>query len=400
MELRCGYRYEFFVSIDDGLVPSRLYIRCPELPAGPESIKLDKALCLGELLKFVASLTGLKNIKPYFMESSSVLVTIIRQRQIENSGGGKITLDDLEPGLNCWLARKGFNERDMKELEQLAGGMVQGLIILLRILPRKKTLHSPQAGAQDPKQIQWEGWNKLDPIQVAAIEKLFQGVRARLKIEIEARANSTPEEFPSHESEDAQLEDLAWVASSVVAPRPENQHHLSRSSSFQENAIQRLTRVTDWSTQGQTSMVYEYDIQHSGKPHNIKLCFVQIQLPDHLNLQAGRLLIKIKIADSNQAHAHMFALDATLEDPACRIAFEVHATQMDGKNIIIYPTRRGVKTVGKVNSLADKIIHGDTNQIIAQRCRRYVNIDAGRKDELPVELQRFFQGGYSADLTG
>ncbi|KAG8420044.1 hypothetical protein J3459_011449 [Metarhizium acridum] len=55
LTLRCGYQLEFFVSQDDGHIPSRLYIFCPEIPANIHSISMSKALMLSELFKFVSN---------------------------------------------------------------------------------------------------------------------------------------------------------------------------------------------------------------------------------------------------------------------------------------------------------------------------------------------------------
>lgn len=128
-----GYKYQIYFD------HRRLYIRCPELPAEIWSINPTHAARLSDVVRFSTSVLGITDIRPYFVESSSIVGYILCQARKERLGGHVMTTDDLDTGIKLWLTRKGIGEdADIREIETIAGSLIRGLLMLLHALPRKQ----------------------------------------------------------------------------------------------------------------------------------------------------------------------------------------------------------------------------------------------------------------------
>lgn len=427
--LRSGYRFRFIVSKHDGHIPTRLYIRCPELPNSLYSSQFGSANRLCEVLKLVSVLVGFRNTRPYFMESSTAVATIVRLRRRENDGALSVTLSDLDPGLRLWLNRIGFRDTDMEKLEEVGGGIVQGIMILLHVLPRQdkggklpsellpNLLELPVQG-----QVNHTKYIKVSNVYIDAVKALFQDIRQRTELDYQRHASqpqgfelkvllSRPEGFSetlddsdrtfssgSH-VEEWDAEDLEWAITEMQPVLDSSVNITEVDSNTTLFRVQRLTSITNWSKQGHTSMLYEYNLKAtSANVRNIKLCHIQLITPLEWRDLNGRLLIKIELADAR--HPNLYAIDATQEDPAGRLAIKL-TPQFDSHNDILgsyYHTASGIRAVAKANTLADKLLDGAANREIAEKARRFVYLEAQRKEYLPQHLQRFWHGGYSADV--
>lgn len=433
LTLRCGYQLEFFVSQDDGHVPTRLYIRCPELPANVYSINMSKALMISELFKFVATLTGLTNIRPYFMESSSVLFGIVKARNQENSGGEKTTLAELNVSFKLWLRRKGFEDKDMEKLEQVGQGIIQGLIVLLHCLPQSSHSFRSQDGISHPdslfggRTIRWDGWNKLDPEMVSAVRNLYREVcrrnvakhgedmhrPKRLKRDcgnenaLQALQNSANDCDAAYRNsvDDASPEDFRWIlemADDLQSGTAADSSQDAKTSSCEKGkttrehqSMTRVTSVQNWSLEAGTDLLYEYKVSKQTN-WNLKVCFVQIPVPASVGFVPGQLTVQIEIADEGQTHDRLFAQDARVDDVARRIGFRIRGKNADGAVVEYYPVQRGYASVAKTNTLADKVIHGDETMAISKRPRRFLYLDPPHSSWAP-ELQKFVGGGYTTN---
>ncbi|TPX17021.1 uncharacterized protein E0L32_012331 [Thyridium curvatum] len=138
LELR-GFKYPLYV-MDTGPLAKRLFVRCPKIPADRRSMMNTMACRLCEALRFAISIVDIRDIRPYFLESSSILGHILSIAKNEKAGtAAPLTTSTLDGALKVWLARKGFEkEEDIRRLEQLAGSLSAGLLILLHTLPRRQ----------------------------------------------------------------------------------------------------------------------------------------------------------------------------------------------------------------------------------------------------------------------
>ncbi|KAL4879848.1 hypothetical protein BJY04DRAFT_219656 [Aspergillus karnatakaensis] len=133
-----GYDYPFYMDASAPEYDKRLHIRIPELPAEVWSINTLHAAKLGEILRFSISMLDLKSIRPYFLESSSVIGFILSQARRERLGGEPMTADTIDEDIRVWLLRKGIgDDKDIRTIETLGGTLTKGLLMVLRALPRR-----------------------------------------------------------------------------------------------------------------------------------------------------------------------------------------------------------------------------------------------------------------------
>jgi len=77
-------------------------------------------------------------IRPYFIESSSVVGSILCQARKEILWESAMTIGTLDTGIRLWLARKGIgDDDDIHKIKLLGGSLTHGLLIALYALPRR-----------------------------------------------------------------------------------------------------------------------------------------------------------------------------------------------------------------------------------------------------------------------
>ena len=87
---------------------------------------------------------------------------------------------DLDDGIRLWLYRKGFADPDIEAIETAAGGIVQGLIILIRVLAMRSLARPARLPRNYPeKKIVWDSWTKLNAVDITAVRVLFNEVNDR-----------------------------------------------------------------------------------------------------------------------------------------------------------------------------------------------------------------------------
>ncbi|KAJ3498085.1 hypothetical protein NLG97_g1403 [Lecanicillium saksenae] len=388
---------------------------------------------ISEIIKFASIIVGMSDLRPYFMEYSSVLCGIVRARKQENDGQQPFTLDNIDQSFLSWLSRKGFNGDDIKDLERAGGGIVQGLVILLRCLARRveHKPHKRDKELSEGREIQWHGWKKLDAWRIGEVERVYQSVSERqqyktakdevhhakrhksdmrlqedtisriLSDQVFGQSNDDGEE-----NDDADSDDIEWGAQKAFALLHGNIAadeqapvsaipSLKKGNSTNHHSMKRLSKVSSWSQEMGTDLVYSYQIG-GGTEWNIKLCFVQIPVPVSAGIVPGQLSIKIEIADEGQTHPKLFATDAQLGDIARRIAFRLRGKNSRSEVVEYYPSRAGYATVAKTNTLGDKVIFGDEAVAISRRPRRFLFLDPPGRSWAP-NLQRFVGGSYTSE---
>lgn len=127
---------------------------------------------------------------------------------------------------------------------------------------------------------------------------------------------------------------------------------------------------------------------------------VELLISKALKLRPGIIVIQIEIAAKNSVHEYAFAKDATAIDPARRIALQISGTNRDDKRVMHYPRSSGVSPIFRANTMADKLLNGDHNSIIATRERRFLPWDIGKTGKSEQEKKgRCYEGGHTADYA-
>ena len=212
IELCLGY-YRFEAYVD--LQPSHpiLYIFAPELPWSSRSTNLELARRLDLITRFAVILTNTRLSRDISFESSSAVLRIIRQASEEKKSEDvtKLTFSNLDTGLKAWLYRKDFvNDEDIKMIEDSAGSLTRGLLMLLHVLPRKvhDDTRPARAGSQktDANAILESNRARLRKLHQPFEEEKFQLVRDiynRVHAEKERRV-----EVLLHNAQDPILNDI------------------------------------------------------------------------------------------------------------------------------------------------------------------------------------------------
>ena len=135
-----GYKFPIYLGNNIASTEIRLYIRCPVLPSQVWCVNTAHSVRLSEILRFAVNILGMTEIRPYFVESSSVVGSILCQTRKEKLGAPVMTTDTLDPGIRLWLRRKGVgDEEDIRKIEVLGGSLMRGLMIVMHALPRQET---------------------------------------------------------------------------------------------------------------------------------------------------------------------------------------------------------------------------------------------------------------------
>jgi hypothetical protein len=115
----------------------RLYVYCPELPWTLAIGDWVTARRIDIIIKFAAALTKSEGIWRNVFERCGALVHVLRQAQYEAKTGVRMTTDTLDVNLKAWMYHKGFiNDDDIRKVEQAAGCLTRGILMLLHVFPR------------------------------------------------------------------------------------------------------------------------------------------------------------------------------------------------------------------------------------------------------------------------
>lgn len=98
---------------------------------------VGKVAALCGISKCSGLITKTEQLTAYFLQSSTALSFMYLQRALEELGYPRMTTETLEFSTKVYLAKKGVSDNeDIRKLENLAGYLTCGLVLLLQCLPR------------------------------------------------------------------------------------------------------------------------------------------------------------------------------------------------------------------------------------------------------------------------
>ncbi|KAH8787781.1 hypothetical protein F5883DRAFT_656987 [Diaporthe sp. PMI_573] len=115
---------------------SRLFIAGPEPPNVGSKGKSGNAKLTATRNTFglTAAVSG-ERIRNTFWDSACFFASLFSQARLANEGVEEpLSSTDLAPVFRNWLSYKHFTDNDIKDLEQIAGGMTRGLLQVVTIL--------------------------------------------------------------------------------------------------------------------------------------------------------------------------------------------------------------------------------------------------------------------------
>ncbi|KAB8261064.1 hypothetical protein BDV32DRAFT_137719 [Aspergillus pseudonomiae] len=423
-----GYKYQIYLD------HRRLYIRCPELPAEVWSINPIHAARLSDVVRFATRVLGITDIRPYFVESSSIVGYILSQARKERLGGHIMTTDDLDAGIKLWLIRKGIgDDDDIREIETIAGSLVRGLLMLLHALPRRE--NAVQTPIRPPlPDIGRERTRVHEGFDNGSYEKIKEMVRDRVgkRDELYLECLSTLPKKETGTAEDI-AEDAAEAHQTMTTetlfqvddkegPMKETTSCLEVAHSF-EARVEDLTLLID---QAITDGFLDPNIdllkslaESLGVKSSRKGCLrkgqttgktgctrkiwreerevfqtkeYQYTVPLGMDVGDGTIYVKIEICPFGQRHPKVYATSATDDDPACRLAFYVRFTDSTGSEVRYYERNANTSPLFRANTFVDVLANSVPDEQIAKTPRRYLHYKKGMS---PAGLEGFEGGSYT-----
>lgn len=450
VELR-GHRYAIHVGTS-GAAPERiLCIQCPQLPSQIWSIGGEHAAKVSEAVKFASLLTNLDGIRPYFLEGSSALGVILRQREREKQGAPKMTTETLDDGLYLWLCRKGFSDiQDIRRLEEICGSLMQGLVELLHALPRRQD-NKPQLQptSLSVNQRKRKSPHHLDPAVRDAAQRHCKRViderEARFQqdeavhddesqlIEQQDSCDFSSEETISEffQAPDAQSTSFALVQRHLATVQIAASANTGNANTLeqgvlpnelqefdQEALIDDLNRLAEhmdltpfrsvkvsrkeWQIRRYNWRMESTNFRHhkycfivpNSKVREITIGYCRVTIPTGFDAGDGRIFVTFEVSpDGTSLHPHAYASSATDIDIARLLAIKINGRDSNQNYFAFYATVAGEKALFRANAFADILLKQRSNIEIAKSPRRYLYF---RKGTAPDALKQFEGGRYTS----
>jgi len=192
------HNYEIYLETR-GEGQHRLYAYCPELPWTLAIGDWATAQRIDTIIKFATTLTKTEGIYRNVFERCGAIVHILRQAQYEAKTGVRMTTDTLDVNLKAWMYYKGFiNDEDIRKVEQAAGCLTRGLLMLLHIFPR-----SPYPNNAVP-QTATGNYRKRDhdvafqPEQFQEVKSIFDKVQQAKQARLSISSGGGTNQLSSH----------------------------------------------------------------------------------------------------------------------------------------------------------------------------------------------------------
>lgn len=373
----------------DGSKILRLFIQCPSPLTKLWSSHGRAAYEITNLFRFVSGILDV-TICPWFYESSLVVALAVRGWYDEQLGRIPPTNPkDLNPILRLWLAEKGFKcDTDLFRLAQAANGSLRrGIQILCSQHPRRLRGTSSQ---RLPRSQTVKSSDPCSPEILSQVVTLFKEKAPHLFTASQAsrltRLNPRAQELEC--VDESSVEEA--TAFGILPPDTEETLSMPEQPNQLDEERKRSIRLMLGS-------------KHKGNltsPNNHAFTIRQVGFTITTPLDpAGGFWIKAELAPIGERHPHVWAQDATQEDPGSRLAIRFGIRDSNGDEIgVEYPSAGGWRACYKANRIVDEL-NGDTCLQSSKRPRRHVYVDARHKRLLRThpELEKFVGGAYIGD---
>ncbi|KAK2751804.1 hypothetical protein FQN55_009246 [Onygenales sp. PD_40] len=446
-----GYTFKAFLEIDS-LDVKRVYIHMPTTLTVLWANKWSETRQLGEVFRFASVITNTQGISPYFYNNSLAHLSIIRRYRDEESGiVEKMTRKTIDLNFRDWLNRKGFiQDEHIDKLESLAGSLVEGLLILLHVLPTRP-LEYRQPGSSVPRsKVQRRG--AIEKEKLAEIKSLFRELNAiqGSGFDLEtSKAIEPPEIMPN----DGRVEKLRHLVQErkeeIFLGIQDDEERAELESTFQYSLsanglveAMKARSIDDETEQSGNITIdetgkYTFEFQES-KANELfpslprKATVSKRELHTQMELLAGRKyrgtfrdhqravvfyvhgvslrfygygyddlkrgtesIIQAEIKPVGEKHPRFWAKNARDNDPAVRLGFRVRMELKSGEMVEQYPNSGSEEAPMVANGFIDWM-EGLTDEQIAANPRRYVNVHANVVN-LADSLKPFVGGNYTDD---
>ncbi|KAK2674306.1 hypothetical protein RAB80_009290 [Fusarium oxysporum f. sp. vasinfectum] len=410
-------RYNFILYFDNNY--PRLFIRCPELPSRPSAVPYHHNSKIGEALRFAAKMTGVESSRTAFLETSTVIQSILCQIKAERLGTATpLTTQNIPEGVKFWLFHRGFRDLDdISQLEKLSGTLSRGLLVVLhgrtKLAREGKIRHNSfwrrlrlKLGKQEVR-----AHERFDP-EMYSLARAFYSKLAELsdkevlksctldvtdteEISNDHHGEENNEDEPtaitdcsselqSSLSEAPAMEDLAVTIDPAIIASITNGDNYPLADIFKaENRRKsvsgptRCSGVSDWKKEVQRykATPYRYILpKHTRYKHRrISVGNCRVLFDIDLKVKDSVVGVWIEISPRNNTHPNHYATYALPKDPATRLAFLIAYTDDTTlEQVKAYAFFQGYSAVCRANTLVDRIAEGKDDRDIFLTPRRYL----------------------------
>lgn len=186
-----------------GTAAQTIDIRCLQLLLDVWSMNSMHSARLSVALQSALIMVGMKGIRLYFIESSSMVGSILSQARKERLGNSEMTADTFEPGIKLCLARKGVTQdADIQKIEELGGTLTRGLLMVLHALPRQNPdnqimpLLQRSRRSNNPGKKRVRVHEKIDPEKFKAMKEIVHDRVEKREQGFSRHLSSLPSDVP------------------------------------------------------------------------------------------------------------------------------------------------------------------------------------------------------------
>ncbi|KAJ6125273.1 hypothetical protein N7471_012590 [Penicillium samsonianum] len=344
----------------DGSRILRLFIQSPSPLSELWSSNGRTAHRITSIFRFISRITRVK-LCPTFFESTLVVTLVLIGWYDEKLGRiPPIGPQDLDPLLRIWLAEKGFqSEMDLLRLTEAAGGSLRrGIHIMCSNHPNRaaRRLGTPSRGVRR-SQTRKE-YDHCPPEIFGRVLALFEEKAPHLFLV--SRISSYPRK-----------QDLEPIGEAMDEAMDE---------AMEDSLIGKAMGLRISPPEAQETPISIPNLSQLGEP-------------------AGGFWVKAELSCVGERHPHVWATNATLEDPGSRLAIRIRIRDSDGREIATeYPSSDTWQACYKANRIVDEL-NGDSCLEISKRPRRHIFVDARHKGLLRrhPELEIFVGGAFTGN---
>ncbi|KAK2690697.1 hypothetical protein QWA68_010582 [Fusarium oxysporum] len=438
-------RYNFILYFDNNY--PRLFIRCPELPSRPSAVPYHHNSKIGEALRFAAKMTGVESSRTAFLETSTVIQSILCQIKAERLGTATpLTTQNIPEGVKFWLFHRGFRDLDdISQLEKLSGTLSRGLLVVLhgrtKLAREGKIRHNSfwrrlrlKLGKQEVR-----AHERFDP-EMYSLARAFYSKLAELsdkevlksctldvtdteEISNDHHGEENNEDEPtaitdcsselqSSLSEEPAMEDLAVTIDPAIIASITNGDNYPLADIFKaENRRKsvsgptRCSGVSDWKKEVQRykATPYRYILpKHTRYKHRrISVGNCRVLFDIDLKVKDSVVGVWIEISPRNNTHPNHYATYALPKDPATRLAFLIAYTDDTTlEQVKAYAFFQGYSAVCRANTLVDRIAEGKDDRDIFLTPRRYLEASQLKALRNKGAIDCMVGGGFTDDVLG
>jgi hypothetical protein len=396
----------------------------------------------------------LKEIRPYSVQTLSIIGTILSWARAERLHKDSVTVDTMDVDVQLWLARKGIDQNHLKEIEQLAGSLARGLLMILHSLPRHETGTLPQKRGLDQrareehqssqKRVRCHELFDVDAYQKvqAIVDRSTNKKEEEYTQRLESLAQQSSLVHPPNPSSNSSEEEASLV-DLLTGTRPPDPITLNkvrsvilRQQSSEHPSLTEEDRLLDsrldvdvvdiiplckeaidlgilepnisWRRQKDRPKVHnwrdeagifhgkEYEYHSNpdqSRSRSIYVNYCLIVLPKGKDIGNGTIWVTIEIEPPGKKHPQCYATAASDQDPANRLAFKLRYQPSHGPEVQEYGHRHTLTSTCTANTFVDILSHNKPNEEIARTPRRYLYF--GKESHVPLGLERFRGGAFT-----